>query len=96
MATTRIVKLRWAKKLAQAKFFVVLTDKESVIALDGVDPNSFTDILALQAQSAELDSFMEALQELKAEHERKLDELEGGPRATTRRKKVNKAKARRK
>jgi hypothetical protein len=92
LANSKIVKLRWANKLAQAKFFVILTDKEAVIALDGVNPDSFEDTLALQTQSAEIEDFIEKLQELKAEHDKKLEELQGGKSATAPRTKAKKVR----
>jgi hypothetical protein len=38
----------------------------------------------LQTQSAEIEDFIEKLQELKAEHDKKLEELQGGKSATAR------------
>lgn len=73
----RRARLLWAKKLLKAKYFVVLTDKESVIALDGADPNSFVDVLALTAQSAEVNDFYEILGELVKDHAAAIKALTG-------------------
>lgn len=54
----------WAKRLLRAKFFVVMTEKESAIMFDGANPDEFTDLLALTSQAAELELFKEKLQEL--------------------------------
>lgn len=72
-------KMKWAKKLLKAKMFVILTDKESAIAIDGVDPHSFTDALALAAQAAELQLFHEQLGDLLKEHAAALKVLSGVP-----------------
>lgn len=95
------LKLKWAKKLLAAKFFVVMTNKESAIAYEGVDPRSFTDVLALTAQAAELQEFYEQLGVLVKEHETAIEALTGGddakPKtATTRSKKPRTAKSTRK
>jgi hypothetical protein len=74
----RALKLRWAKKLMQARYFVVLTDKESVIALDGAKPESITDILALDAQSAAIADFHDKLGALRDDHERAISKLSSG------------------
>lgn len=71
------VKIRWAKKLLQSKFFVLLTDKSSVIALDGVEPDSFNDQMALNAQSAELQAFKTSLTDLITEHDDALAKMRG-------------------
>lgn len=71
------IRIKWAKKLLGAKYFVVLTDKESAIALDGAKPDSFTDILALSAQAAEVNKFYEMLGELVKQHEAAVEELIG-------------------
>lgn len=68
----KTVKLRWAKKLLKAKMFVVMTEKESAIAIDGADPYTFTDALALAAQAAELEMFHSSLGELIRDHQRAL------------------------
>lgn len=72
------IKIRWAKKLLRAKYFVVLTDKESVIAMDGADPGAFSDIMALSAQTAEVNDFYEKLGALVKEHEVAVHKLTGG------------------
>jgi len=71
----RAVRVRWARKLLGAKYFVVLTDKESVIALAGVNPESFTDALALASQSAEIEMFYNSLGDLMKDHKKALNKL---------------------
>lgn len=65
----KTTKIKWARKLLKAKMFVLMTDKEGVIAIDGADPHSFTDAIALAAQAAELQSFYGSLGELIKEHD---------------------------
>lgn len=88
----RSVKLRWARKILGAKFFVVLTDREGVIALDGADPNQILDVVALTAQSAELQDFADKLSMVIKDHDRAIRKLNGlsdkpkrSTRATTKR-----------
>jgi hypothetical protein len=71
------VNLRWAKKVLNAKNFVVMTDKESVLRFRGVDPASFTDILMLHSQAAELEAFMESLKDLQKRHNTAIEKLAG-------------------
>lgn len=73
----RMVKIKWARKLLKAKMFVIMTEKESAIAVDGADPYSFTDAVALAAQSAELEMFHESLGKLIADHKDALNKLGG-------------------
>lgn len=87
------VKLRWAKKLLGAKYFVVMTDSESIVALAGVNPEAFTDYIALTAQAAEIQSFYEALGDLVKRHKKAVDELMGGDPVTTNRKDTPKKNA---
>lgn len=69
----RTLQLKWAAKIARARFFVVLTDKEAAIVMDGVEPENIEDKLALQAQTAELRTFHDALGGLIKDHDRVLD-----------------------
>lgn len=75
----KTLKFKWARKLLKAKMFVVMTEKESAIAVDGADPYSFTDAIALAAQSAELEMFNESLSKLVADHKDALEKLGGIP-----------------
>lgn len=68
----KATRLKWARKLLRAKYFVILTDKESVIAISGVDPSQFTDAMALAAQTAELVMFRDKLEELIVQHNKAL------------------------
>lgn len=77
------VKIKWAKKLLGAKYFVVMTDKESAIALDGADPESFTDYMALTAQAAEVDEFYLRLGELVKRHQKAVKQFTGDTSAKT-------------
>lgn len=72
---SRVTKARWANKLMRAKYFVVLTDKESVIALEGLNPEVFDDILALQAQGAALADFHSKLGVLVKDHDKAARQL---------------------
>jgi hypothetical protein len=89
------LKARYVRKLLQAKFFVLLTDKESAIALDGADPDSFSDMLALNAQAAALLAFRDNLNALIRDHDRAIERLSGtgGKRAKTVKKSTKRAKA---
>ena len=82
------IKVRWAKKLLHAKYFVVLTDKESAIAIDGADPDSFVDHLALESQAAEVQMFYEKIAELVKTHNKALAKFQGSKNVTTNRKKA--------
>lgn len=75
----KTIKIRWASKLLKSKMFVILTEKESCIAIDGADPFSFTDALALAAQAAELEMFHESLGNLVKDHRNALAKLSGVP-----------------
>lgn len=85
--------LKWAAKLTASKSFVVLTDKESVIALEGIDPNKLSDMLVLQAQQASIDAFLKDLTALKKAHERRVEELGGRVGVTKKRATAKKAKS---
>lgn len=76
MTFTR-VKVNWAKKLLRAKYFVAMTDKASVIALDAADPEDFTDLMALSAQMAEVEAFQEQLSEFVERHKQAIQKLTG-------------------
>lgn len=93
MTSMKMAKLKWANKLARARYFVVLTDKESVIAFDGANPRSFTDILALEAQASEIDNFLEALKELRTRHSDAIDRLQEKENKRAKRTSAAKAKA---
>lgn len=71
------LKLKWARKLLKAKMFIVMTEKESAIAVDGADPYTFTDAMALAAQSAELEMFQQSLNQLVKDHQDALKNLSG-------------------
>ena len=65
----------------RTKNFVVLTDTESVINLEGTDPEKFLDILTLTAQANSLDIFDGKLHELMDDHAKAVDKLmKGGKR----------------
>jgi hypothetical protein len=74
----RTLKLRWAKKLLKAKFFVVMTDTESAIAFEGANPDNFEDVVALAAQTAELENFYQQLGGLVKDHKAAVANLMGG------------------
>lgn len=92
----RALKLKWAAKLAQSRYFVILTDKESVIALDGVNPKSMSDAMALTAQASAVRDFHAKLGELIKEHDSAVSKLLGDKpkrvRKTTSNRKVKKIK----
>lgn len=73
----KTLNLKWAAKLMASKSFVLLTDKESFIAMEGIDPNRLNDMLILQAQQASIDKFIEDLQLLRKAHERRVKQLGG-------------------
>lgn len=78
----RRIKAKWATKLMKSKHFVLLTDKESVICFQNVDPTKFSDIVMLEAQRAELANFSEKLDELILRHRAAIRKLSGGKRVT--------------
>lgn len=73
----RDVKLKWAYKVLKSKYFVVLTDKESAIMFHGIDPTSFEDVLALDAQTNDLQRFIYELNKLALSHRKQLRKLMG-------------------
>lgn len=77
-------KLKWANKVLRAKNFVVLTDKESIIAVEGVKPMSLNDLVMLSEQAAAIENFIFMLKDLQAEHEDRvkqlMEELNGKPK----------------
>jgi hypothetical protein len=77
--------LTWARKLLKAKSFVVCTDTESFIAMEGINPNNLNDMLVLQAQQASIDSFISDLEALRELHQQRVREL-GGQVGVTREK----------
>lgn len=84
----RQVKARWAGKLLRSKHFVVLTDKESVICLQGASPDDINDYVALAAQAGELQDFSDKLKLLIKDHDRAVRKMKGAKSAkpTTKRK----------
>lgn len=62
------LRLKWAKRLIGARYFIAMTDREAVIALDAADPDTITDTVALTAQAAELEAFYDKLGELIKRH----------------------------
>lgn len=69
------VKLIWAKRLLRAKYFVVMTDKASVIAFDGVEPGDMTDMTVLDLQQAELKMFNDDLVRLMKRHQQAINKV---------------------
>lgn len=78
---SKALRYKWARKLTKAKYFVVLTDKESVISLEGVQPEDMHDVLALQSQAVALQDFYDRLGELIKAHTNILDHEHGGKNA---------------
>lgn len=68
--TYRTVKVKWARRLLRAKYFVVMTDRHSAILFEGVDPESIVDRTALEAQAAEIEYFYEQLGDLVKRHKK--------------------------
>lgn len=81
--TYRQARILWAKRLLRAKYFVVMTDKESAIAFDGTDPDDFQDQLALRSQTAEIELFYEQLGDLVKRHQEAVSKAMGDSGATT-------------
>lgn len=63
------LKLKWAKRIIGARQLVVLTDKSSVIMLEGLDPDKLQDVTVLRAQSAELRHYHTMLGSLIRRHD---------------------------
>ncbi len=84
---------KWAARIMRARYFVVLTERESVIYLKGVKPEEFEDVVALAAQCAELEDFQDKLKDMIERHEAQVYKLSGGykhaKRNTAKRKKIN-------
>lgn len=84
---------KWAARILRARYFVVLTDKESIIYLKGAKPEEFEDVVALAAQCAELEDFQDKLKDMIVRHEAQVYKLSGGykhvKRNTAKRKKIN-------
>lgn len=89
----RVAKTKWASKLIGSKFFVLLTDKESVISLDGVDPNSLHDAIALDAQGASLREFHSRIGMLVKDHDKAAEKLYAPKKRSKRVKTGNKSVA---
>lgn len=85
----KAIALRWAKKLMRAQHFMAMTEREAVMYLDGVDPNSFNDLLMLQAQSASIKQFQTELADLLKAHDKRAAEL-GASTGITETKRVKK------
>ena len=68
----KAIAYRWGYKLARSKYYVVLTDQESVIKFDGVDPESMIDKFSLDAQKASLVAFRGKLDKLIKDHDKAL------------------------
>ena len=66
----KFLKGKWAGKLMRSKFFVLLTDSEGVIALEGADPEMILDAVALDAQTAEIKLFRDRLDILAKDHKK--------------------------
>lgn len=75
MSSLTVIKARWVPKLLVSPYFVIMTDKGAVIALDGVNPHSFEDMAALNAQRNELKLFQEQLAQLVKDHDRAATKL---------------------
>lgn len=67
-SVSKKLRLQWAKRLIGARYFIAMTNREAVIALDAADPATITDIVALTAQAAELEMFYDKLGELIQQH----------------------------
>lgn len=72
-----LVRLRWAYRILRAKYFVVSTDKASVLVLDAVDPHRESNRLSLEAQSQELTMFLESLTKFIKDHEKAVKKILG-------------------
>lgn len=62
------IKARWASKIMRSKYFVVLTDKEAGMYLEGANPEDMNDQIALAAQVTELKDFSDRLKTLITDH----------------------------
>lgn len=71
------INLRWARKIMKSRNFVIMTDTESVIFLDGIDPNSMDNLVMLAAQASSLDDFIARLKEVAKHHEARATEITG-------------------
>lgn len=84
--------LQWAAKLLRAKNFVVLTDTDSVINLDGVEPRRMKSVLMLTAQKRALSVFQAKLQKLIEDHDKHIAIMGGAVKHVTSRTQSRKTK----
>lgn len=76
------LKIKWLRKLAMTRNFVVMTDKEYIINLKGLNPNKLSDIQAVANQLATLEVFREKLSELIDDYEKRVSKAMAVPGGT--------------
>lgn len=67
--TPKRIKLLWAKKIFKARFFVALTESDSVILLQAADPTRLGDAIAIRTQKATLTAWSKQLEDLIKQHD---------------------------
>lgn len=72
-------KMKWLFKLAATRNFVVLTDKQYIINVRGISPDSMSDILAVANQQATLESLRDQLDALIKDYEKNVTRALGVP-----------------
>lgn len=68
-------KLRLTIALIRSKAYIVITETAAAMSIVHMNPNKFSDIMALQIQTAALEDFQEKLGQLIKEHKRALKAL---------------------
>lgn len=71
------IKLKWIRKLAKSKNFVLLTDDESVINVKNVDLHNFDDVQKIANQQAALEMFRSKLTKLIGDYEKAINKAVG-------------------
>lgn len=85
-------KAKWLGKLAKSKNFIVLTDKESVINIQGVDPKNFNDMFTVSSQLGALMRFRARIDAVIRRFEKEVEGLVTVPKPKGRKKPVSKGK----
>lgn len=63
-------KLKWMGRIAKARNYVILDDKQSVISVKGLTPNSFLDEMKATQQQATLVAFRNKLDKVIKDYEK--------------------------
>lgn len=73
-------KLKYLRKLASTRNFILITDTDAAMRLKDVNPKSFDDTLILASQVGELSAFRDKLDEIISGMDKELSGLLNAPR----------------